>query len=130
MVDPLGLETYRCTAPLHALGGTGTKSGPDVPGNPLYHQYLCIKNGEVTTCGGQDRTPDSNAFLPSPGVPSKDRFSSEQCTKVEPDDKCIEDCLQNQFQQPRPPYAIGPFGTDCQEWADNALANCQQQCRK
>ncbi len=130
IADPLGLETYMCTSPLQALGGKGSRSGPDIPGNPFYHQYLCINNGEVTTCGGQTRDPAKNPLFPSPGEPSKDQFEPEQCEQVEPDNQCLENCLKNQFQLPRPPYALGPLGTDCQEWANDTLANCQQQCKK
>jgi len=55
--DPFGLTTYMCTKPLHALGGSGDRSGPDVPGNLLYHQFFCVfdSNGKLTY-DGQDLT--------------------------------------------------------------------------
>jgi RHS repeat-associated protein len=37
--DPLGLKTFMCKKPLKAFGGEGERSGPDIWGNPLYHQY-------------------------------------------------------------------------------------------
>jgi RHS repeat-associated protein len=43
---PVGLKSYMCKKPLHAMGGKGKRSGPDVWGNPLYHQYYCVeRNG-------------------------------------------------------------------------------------
>ncbi|EFF9657458.1 protein rhsC, partial [Escherichia coli] len=54
-IDPLGLETLKCIKPLHSMGGTGERSGPDIWGNPFYHQYLCVPDGKGDyTCGGQD----------------------------------------------------------------------------
>jgi len=47
--DPLGLKSYMCKKPLQAMGGKGKRSGPDVWGNPLYHQYYCVeRNGVIT----------------------------------------------------------------------------------
>ena len=31
-IDPLGLETLKCIKPLHSMGGTGERSGPDIWG--------------------------------------------------------------------------------------------------
>ncbi|SQD05882.1 rhsC element core protein RshC [Escherichia coli] len=30
------------------MGGTGERSGPDIWGNPFYHQYLCVPDGKGT----------------------------------------------------------------------------------
>ena len=52
--DPLGLATYMCTQPLHALGAAGrTIYSPS--SNPLYHQFIGIirPDGAVIT-GGLD----------------------------------------------------------------------------
>ncbi len=55
-IDPLGLETLKCVKPLHSMGGTGEKSGPDIWGNPFYHQYVCVPDGaDGHKCGGQDQ---------------------------------------------------------------------------
>ena len=59
-IDPLGLETLKCIKPLHSMGGTGERSGPDIWGNPFYHQYLCVPDGKGDyTCGGQDQRGES-----------------------------------------------------------------------
>lgn len=88
--DPWGLKTWMCSAPLHALGGTGARTGLDIPGNPLYHQYLCVTNGRGISCGGQDRTGDGAWYQPwSHGTPSDDKFNPKTCKDAEPDNKCI-----------------------------------------
>ena len=127
--DPSGLKTAMCTKPLHALGGTGARSGWDIPGNPLYHQYACVSDGKGgMTCGGQDqRGKKWYDPINGPGKPSDDKYNPQSCKDVEPDNKCIESCLVDKFAGPRPRYGI-PFGTDCQEWADNALESCRNKC--
>lgn len=129
--DPLGLATFACTKPLHALGGEGTRSGPDIWGNPLYHQYLCINDGKGGyTCGGQDQRGQKwYDPINGPGKPSNDKYDPQTCEQKEPDNNCIEQCLLKKFAGPRPRYGI-PFGTDCQEWSDDALKDCQKQCKK
>jgi RHS repeat-associated protein len=129
--DPLGLATFMCTKPLHALGGDGARSGPDIWGNPLYHQYLCINDGKGGyTCGGQDQRGQKwYDPISSPGKPSNDKYDPQTCEQKEPDNNCIEQCLLKKFAGPRPRYGI-PFGTDCQEWSGDALKDCQKQCKK
>ncbi|WP_029914165.1 RHS repeat-associated core domain-containing protein [Pelobacter seleniigenes] len=123
-IDPLGLKTYLCKKPL-SFGGTGIKSGPDIPGNPLYHQWSCVvtRSGSIV-CGGQDR---SGKVTGSPGKPSNDTFSSKYCEESLPDYDCFEKCLQNEWSKPRPYYGI-PFGTDCQEYDDRINLYCRQSC--
>ncbi|WP_373085466.1 RHS repeat-associated core domain-containing protein [Sneathiella sp.] len=123
--DPRGLKTYQCRRPLNGLGGSGTRSGPDVRGNPLYHQYSCVidRNGKIT-CGGQDR---SGSPLRSPGKPSDDSYEPKQCEKTQDDNQCFEKCVTDEWAKPRPRYGI-PFGTDCQEYDDNIHKKCRKQC--
>ena len=138
--DPLGLATFMCTKPLHALGGDGLRSGPDIPGNPLYHQYVCVPgaNGQMQ-CGGQDRA--NGAF--GPGKPSDDQFKPGSCEKVEDDNKCVEQCILSAVDNPRrPPYwlvgggtsrlsgEVPGIGMNCQQWADYQVRRCVAQCRK
>jgi RHS repeat-associated protein len=126
-VDPTGLATFLCKKPLDALGGEGTRSGPDVSGNPLYHQYVCIKNGKLTECSGQDRATN---WPYGPGKPSNDKFDSERCEQEEPDNDCIEQCLIKEFAEPRPWYGLVGPGTNCQEWVDDVVTECRNQCKK
>ena len=133
--DPLGLKTFMCTKPLHGLGDSlGPRMYPESRWNPspAYHQFLCVKDasGKIT-CGGQDRT--GSAFVPgSPGKPSNDSWpSSGNGLCDEQDDRdCVDQCVIKSVSNPnRPWYAIGPLGTDCQEWAHEALKQCQKQCK-
>jgi RHS repeat-associated protein len=126
LVDPSGLDTYQCTAPLHALGGSGSRSGPDVPGNPLYHEYLCVEDDDSgeSVCGGQDRSGGPW----SPGRPSNDRFNAGTCRKIEDDSACFDSCVRVAFGQPRPYYGLVGPGTNCQEWVGEVVAQCQQWC--
>jgi uncharacterized protein RhaS with RHS repeats len=125
LTDPLGLDAYMCTKPLDALGGSGTKSGPDIWGNPAYHQYICVKDGKTTICGGQDRSGGPW----SPGKPSNDKFNPSSCEKKD-DRSCMDKCLTRAIQSPdRPPYGLVGPGTNCQEWADTTYMQCVYDCR-
>ncbi len=132
--DPLGLKTFMCTKPLHGLGAKwGPRMYPENRWNPspAYHQFLCVKDatGKVT-CGGQDRS--GSAFVPgSPGRPSDDSWPTEGNGSCEPKDDrdCVDQCVVEAVNDPkRPWYAIGPQGTDCQEWAHEVIKQCQKQC--
>jgi RHS repeat-associated protein len=128
--DPFGLATYLCKKPLHSMGGDGSRSGPDIFGNPFYHEYVCVSSGPNTpvTCGGMDRT--GNAVW-SPGKPSEgDQYSSEACHQEVPDNACVESCVRDKIAGPRPRYGVGPQGTDCQEWASDVVSECKAQCKK
>jgi len=125
--DPTGLATYTCKQPLQALGGTGYRSGPDIPWNPLYHEYLCVTTPDGIRCGGQDR--GGNPFY-SPGKPSVDRYKPEACPLSEPDNQCVEQCILRAFGEPRPYYGLTGPGTNCQEWANEVLRRCRGQCRR
>lgn len=136
-VDPLGLQTYMCTKPLHGLGPTlGPHLYPISNLNPLptYHQFLCFNDGEYEPqCGGIDRT-GSAAW--SDGKPSEDSWPKKQpedgqCKQVD-DRKCVDHCVLRHIRNPkRPGYGIGPQRDpgDCQEWADYVLEKCQKECK-
>ncbi len=130
--DPLGLATFMCTKPLDALGGAGKKLYGPKSYNPLYHQFLCVTDAAGnTSCGGQDRS-GSGVAPGSPGQPSKDKWPSPgsgQCTLEDPR-KCMDDCVLRKITDTRRPwYAIGPHGTDCQEWADDVVLSCKAECK-
>src|SRR5207244_1876792 len=105
--------------PLHALGGSGKKSGPDMWLNPFFHQYICVQQwgtGKVQ-CGGQDRSGGPM----SPGKPSEtDQFDPNNCTELW-SSPCMDNCLLKKLNGPRPFYnlfwPIGPSGQDCQMWS-------------
>ena len=128
--DPLGLATYMCTQPLHALGDKwGSRLYPESRWNPspFYHQYACVSDGKGGfKCGGQDRQGGPW----SPGKPSDDQYKPDQCKQEEPDNTCIEQCLLKKFAGPRPGYGLFGPGTNCQEWAEDAVSDCRKQCKK
>lgn len=103
LTDPMGLDAFMCTKPLHAMGGSGAKSGPDIWGNPAYHQYICVKVGNTTVCGGQDRAGGPW----SPGKPSDDKFNPSSCEKKD-DRSCMDKCLTQKIQN-REPSKIWPL---------------------
>ena len=129
LTDRSGLATYACKKPLDVVPGTGARSGPDVRGNPLYHEWLCTVRGGRTQCGEQNRTPELER-IPGfgPGQDTRPGFDPNKCEMAEPDSWCMEHCVEGQFRLPRPLYgAVGP-GTNCQEWAQTQLLNCRIQC--
>jgi hypothetical protein len=67
-----------------------------------------------------------------PGVPSKPERDNEQnsvCKNIDDDeDQCFENCVLEQWAKPRPPYALGPRGTDCHEYNDSILKICRKKC--
>ena len=116
---------------LHACGNTWQPAvfRSDIPGNPFYHQYLCVidPNGN-TTCGGQDRTGNP---LSSAGKPSEDYCPynrPDMCRKADLAQIASTNVFNSRIRSPeRPNYGI-PFGTDCQEWSDDVLRECQAEC--
>ena len=127
LTDPLGLATYMCRAPLHALTGAlgegrATWAMSNVP--MAHHRYLCVPG----QCGGQDQRGEKwSDPLWGPGKKSKDEFNAERCEQKEPDNTCIESCVRRRLDGPRPTYGI-PLATDCQEWAEEVLNSCRYEC--
>jgi hypothetical protein len=130
-IDPLGLDTYSCTKPLHALGDVigplvypGSSSGI----NPLYHEYLCVVTPPLkNTCGGQDRSGPALPFG-SAGKPSQDEWPSSGKGSCELLSKrqCIDDCVKKAISNnERPWYSLAGPGTNCQEWVDDVMEHCQ-----
>jgi RHS repeat-associated protein len=127
--DPTGLETYQCRRPLGGLPGDNQRIGPDILGNPLYHQYSCTRNANgKLICGGQGF--EGASWWNSPGkptTPQTDYYSADACRQTQGDNKCFEQCLIDEWKKPRPRYGI-PFGTDCQEYDDDANSRCRKKC--
>jgi len=123
--DPSGRATFMCTARLHSWPSAYNPSWY----NRFYHQFVCVTDSTgVLACGGRDRT--GSAFG-SPGKPSRDSWPTDgngTCSLVD-FRNCVDDCMLGPIlSDERPYYAIGPQGTDCQEWADDTLQSCQEQC--
>ncbi|HDV1588604.1 TPA: RHS repeat protein, partial [Escherichia coli] len=139
-IDPLGLETLKCIKPLHSMGGTGERSGPDIWGNPFYHQYLCVPDGKGDyTCGGQDQRGESKGDgLWGLGKASNDtKEAAGRCDLVETDNSCVENCLKGKFKEVRPRYSVLPdiftpinlgLFKNCQDWSNDSLETCKMKC--
>ena len=130
-MDPLGLKTYMCIAPLHSMGGSGTRSRPDVWGNPFYHQYLCGNDGKGSyVCGGQDRS--GVAFFPEgPGKATNNTWPTGKngALKQVDDKECVGECVMSRVMNKKRPWYQIPFSKDCQDWSDEVLNSCQKSCR-
>ena len=50
--DPTGLRTFRCRALIACIRRLRHTVRTDIPGNPLYHEYLCVYNSGSAACGG------------------------------------------------------------------------------
>ncbi len=126
--DPTGLETYRCQRPLGGLPGANQRTGPDIWGNPLYHQYSCTRdvNGKLI-CGGQGLSASWWGSPGKPTTPETDYYHADACRQTQDDNRCFEQCLIDEWRKPRPHYGI-PFGTDCQEYDNDINTHCRKQC--
>ncbi len=124
LIDPLGLDSYRCRRPL------GGKPGDDLLGRVFQHWYSCVvaKDG-TTTCGGQ--TPSGSGFGSSgqPTTSSEDYYNPKACGDVVKGNGCFDKCLLNEFTKPRPYYSIVPFvGQQCQQYDTDINQKCRAQC--
>ena len=130
-VDSMGLRVSYCQRPI------GDYSGENGSGIPVYnHQFMCVTLIDGTVrCDStsEDEAADWNPFsgdLPGvPSLPERDNENIAECEDIDGDeDRCMEDCILNQWERPRPIYAIGPMGTDCQEYSSDLRDTCERQC--
>jgi hypothetical protein len=87
-------------------------------------------------CGSTTPTTD-DYYFGTPGRPTTaddgDYYNDKACKKVdekdEHDPNCVERCIISYIVDDwRPTFAIGPLGTDCQEWTDNKIEVCVITC--
>ena len=119
VTDRLGLDTAMCTRPLHHF--------PFSPG-PLYHQYVCVGNAKTGyTCKGLG--PSGNNPFNTPGAMESDSYSPSACKALQPDNKCLEDCIKKKFAAPPPNYSVDlSQGENCQSYANGIVSECLAQC--
>lgn len=135
-MDPLGLASYRCHAPLNPVHAAIEKSlgfplrrlslGPDLA---VRHEYLCVVDTDgAVSCGGQAPVKSGNPVY-APGTPTYDSFAAGDCTGIRADDLCFENCLRERFDAPRPQYSLFNIGGEnCQAWSTRLEAECVQTC--
>ncbi len=124
-LDATGLATYRCERPLRDYDNTSMdddrKNGPDVSGNPFYHEYTCVQQGKHMICNGH-----------GPRGPTHDVYSPYRCDKTHEDDVCLESCVASRLESnERPDYSYqgDPFGPpNCKDWARTNIAECEDAC--
>jgi RHS repeat-associated protein len=124
-LDPNGLKTYRCSRPLGAPPGQYVHQG-----NLTDHRYTCVTLADGRTVCGGTTLAGTNPFR-SPGRPTtplEDYYDPDACEPVEEDNQCFEECIQEQWNQPRPTYGLGPLGTDCREYDDDIHLRCRAKC--
>ncbi len=119
VTDRLGLDTAMCTRPLHHF--------PFSPG-PLYHQYVCVGNAKTGyTCKGLG--PSGNNPFNTPGAMESDSYSPSACKALQPDNKCLEDCIKKKFAAAPPNYSVDlSQGENCQSYANGIVSECMAQC--
>lgn len=127
-IDPMGLVTYICTKPLHALGSAGQWAMDNIQWVPLFHEYFCVEQGNQVVCGGQDHAGNP---LWSKGKPSDDNKSSGRCSLLDQGHDCFEDCIKANIENPnRPDYSVQRWpGKNCQQWAEDVVQRCTASCR-
>ena len=130
--DPLGLATYMCTRPLSGKPGANRRNGPDIWGNPSWHQYSCVSDpdprGVGFICGGQ---APAGRFVYGPGRPTnpnEDYYHPDACEKTQDDNTCFESCMVEKWNQPRPNYGWPAAGRDCKEYDNDVNATCRKRC--
>lgn len=118
-----GPKVYSCSRPL--------KSGPPPmrvgPLQGAYHQYLCVRDNDGTTCVGLS---PSGSLFGSPGQnDSTDEYDPEKCKEVS-SDPCLASCVKRKFNEfsENPPEYDYPEST-CQTWARDTLRTCKKECK-
>jgi RHS repeat-associated protein len=128
--DPSGLDTFDCTIPLR---GGRVPDGQRRLGI-LYHEYLCVIDGNYNvTCGGQGAADNANWLdkikKTVPGTNDPRAFVRKKCPLVDRR-ACVDKCVKDYIAGPRPPY--NDFsqhgGVNCQSWAQGVLAICKSRC--
>jgi len=126
LTDPLGLDTYKC---YRSLGG---KPEDDRTGK-ISHQYSCVHDQTgAWTCSST--TPGGSGGLVQPGRPTTpddgDYYSDNACKITSKNDKCMDECLIEQWSNPRPKYSIIPgLGQQCIQYDSNVNKVCRKRCK-
>jgi len=125
LIDPLGLDSYRCRRTLGRKPGAGP-----LYGRATQHWYSCVILPDGTEqCGGQ--TTDGS-MLDSPGRPTRpdeDFYHPDACRQSSWDDTCFDQCLMEEWSKPRPNYSLIPgIGNQCQVYDTDVNVTCRAKC--
>jgi hypothetical protein len=126
----MGLKGLYCTRPL------GDYTGQNGGGWLFFrHEFICVTkpDGTLKCDSTNNRYGDKNPLFPDPAEPSKperDDPNRSSCKDIDDDkDQCFEQCVIEEWRKPRPPYAIGILGVDCQEYSQAIVFSCKTQCQ-
>jgi RHS repeat-associated protein len=138
--DPLGLApgdapagVYLCKRPVD--GKPGDKIGIFT----MEHHYFCAvarDGNEGFKCYGFTYADPNAKIKPGiwyegiiAGADRGDYYHGSACTLLgEVDDKCGPALLDEIAKRPPPTFGIGPFMTDCQEWAEDVNVELHREC--
>jgi RHS repeat-associated protein len=125
LIDPEGLDAYRCRRTLGNKPGEGT-----LYGRATQHWYSCVVEDDgASSCGGQTMTGSALGSPGRPTTPEEDYYHPEACGLTEKDNDCFDSCLKDEWQKPRPQYAVvWGRGTHCQEYDNDVNSRCRKQC--
>jgi len=125
LIDPLGLDSYRCRRTLTRKPGQGT-----LYGRATQHWYSCvILDDGSQICGGHTA---SGSFLGSPGrptTPDEDYYHPKACAQTTDDNDCFDQCLIDEWSKPRPYYDLDfRPGIQCQQYDSDVNTKCRKKC--
>jgi hypothetical protein len=135
-VDPLGLKVWICKRPL-SLFASPPYDDFDRGFSVVSHSYACITNADGSISCNSTTAGDSTVtgMFYSQGQPTTDetdyyRESSCWLMHDDPNDRCVESCIEKEWEKERPMYSVaGPQGTNCHEYTDNTFQSCMRECR-
>ena len=136
-VDKEGLKVWKCKRPLNGLPGDFTPPFRN-------HAYICTttKDNHIACESTTPSTVKPVGELFYPGTSARpstykdgDYYHKKACKEVDIPEPwyngCFEICIETYITMSyRPHFAIGPAGTDCQEWTDNIILSCQSACSR
>jgi hypothetical protein len=133
MTDALGLDAYICKVPAKGdpKDKNDTRYGPDVFGNPIYHQYICIVNPDgSSSCGGKrPRSQPPDMTTPVPSEPSEDYYERGRCSQAsKAPGSCFENCLKQRIDPKTPRGGYRVYGANCQDWVTDQYWGCMTEC--
>jgi hypothetical protein len=88
----------------------------------------CVGNAKTGyTCKGLG--PSGVNPFNTPGKIESDSYKPSACSVIQPDNKCVEDCIKKKFGGPLPNYSVDlSQGENCQTYSTGIVSECFAQC--
>jgi RHS repeat-associated protein len=122
-LDPNGLKSWLCRRAI------GKKPGSPPPARgPFYHQYYCVQlpGRDKIDCYGQ--TADRPWGPGKPSSPKDDAYDPSTCQPIKGGSDCLDRCLARKGKEKRLNYWFFGPGKNCQEWSNDAIDACLEEC--